>query len=171
MKDAYDHEPETGQYLKIANGEKARVRLMGRPFMFTDTYKEDGQPPRQSKQWAWPVLLKWQAKDGTKNYEAKTFKAGSTVYTQIRQLLNDEDWGDPSGMTGDGTGYDLEIERQGEKLQTKWFVTPKPRDVKTDPKPEHLALFEAHGYDPMDPDWADNWLEKSYVKQDDDDAA
>jgi len=38
----------------------------------------------------------------------------------IRNLVNDEDWGDPKN-------YDLVVTREGEGLETEYSVNPKPK--------------------------------------------
>ena len=54
----------------------------------------------------------------------------STIQEAIYSLDNDDAWGDP-------TKYDLNIKRTGEKLETKYFVTPRP------PKPLSKEVTEA----------------------------
>lgn len=47
------------------------------------------------------------------------------IQKSIKSLADDEDWGDPKG-------YDIIVNRQGEKLDTEYQVVPKPHS-KIDP--------------------------------------
>lgn len=149
----YDYEPKSnsGPYLNLKNqGDKARFRICSYPIRWEDEYQ--GKP---SVKFAWAVIHKWADKDGTVHRAAKTFRAGSLVYGAIRTLLNDPDWGDPSG-------YDIEVERT-ENKNAFYTVTPKPNGKPlTDEEKELLA---EHGYDEAVPDWANTWLEAQYLKK------
>lgn len=54
----------------------------------------------------------------------------STIQEEIYNLDCDDGWGDP-------INYDINIKRTGEKLETKYFVTPRP------PKPVDEEIKEA----------------------------
>jgi hypothetical protein len=43
----------------------------------------------------------------------------ASIQTSIISLANDEDWGDPKG-------YDLIITRDGDGMETKYAIHPKP---------------------------------------------
>jgi hypothetical protein len=47
----------------------------------------------------------------------------STIQKPLRNLAKDEDWGSPVGAKG----YDISITKEGEKLQTEYSVTAKPK--------------------------------------------
>ena len=46
----------------------------------------------------------------------------ATIQTGIKALVDEEDWGNPRD-------YDISINREGEGLDTKYTVTPKPKAV------------------------------------------
>lgn len=75
----------------------------------TDNWDND----RVSHFWAFVV---WDYDSGSLKIMSITQKG---IQASIKTLTDDEAWGHPSG-------YDLTINRQGEGLETKYTVTPKP---------------------------------------------
>lgn len=63
--------------------------------------------------WAFAVLDRWDGK--IKVLELTQ----STIMKSIKSLVDNEDWGDPKG-------YDININRTGEKLTTEYTVQPSP---------------------------------------------
>jgi hypothetical protein len=117
----YDYEPPKsggGNYLRLSkDGESLRLRLVSAPHIFTEevTWGDKTQTKTNA---AWIVLHRT-SEDGKAISVPRTFKAGMTVYAQIRDLDMDPDWGDP-------TGYDIVVTRTGTGLETKYGVIPKP---------------------------------------------
>lgn len=110
----YDAEAPEGatEYLKIKSGQTVRVRLVGQPIQYDDSYEG-----KANVQFASLVLLR---DSETKTSSVKGFRFGWTIQKALRALYKDEEWGDP-------TGYDVAISREGEKLDTKYTVVPKPK--------------------------------------------
>lgn len=97
------HKPQSGgEYLKIKDGEKIRLRIASEPAI--SVYKS-GDKPRYS----WVVFNR-------ENNMAQVYTSGVSVYSQIAALV--EDWGDP-------TEFDVKISRTGSTMNdTEYFVTP-----------------------------------------------
>jgi len=73
---------------------------------------EIGDEPKHF--WAFVV---WNYKDEKVQILEVTQKG---IMKAIRNLVNDEDWGDPKN-------YDLVVTREGEGLETEYSVNPKPK--------------------------------------------
>lgn len=110
----YDAEAPEGasDYLKIKSGETVRIRMVGTPIQYDDSYEG-----KANVQFASLCLLR---DPQTKTSSMKGFRFGWTIQKALRALYKDEEWGDP-------TGYDVAIHRDGEKLDTKYSVVPKPK--------------------------------------------
>lgn len=136
-----------GNYMKIEQGEN-RVRVLSQPSEVISGFEYwtevDGKPK--------PVRVKEMPKEEPANLRRNQFKpdvwADSVVpFTafvvwdratkqirilsitklsimgQLDVLLNDEEWGYPSG-------YDLKITKEGQKMETKYTVSPcKPSEL------------------------------------------
>lgn len=132
--------PETpGKYFKTKNGDN-RIRILGSAIVGYEgwTYEHKGKsvPVRHRIKpdgfaepfdiaqvdmgkkikhfWAFPV---WNVDEKLVQVYQITQKS---IMDKIKTLTQDEDWGDP-------TQYGLVISRSGEKLDTKYEVTPKPK--------------------------------------------
>lgn len=133
----YDQEAPTGVFVnlkKLPNGT-AHLRLFGDPIMYEKETEFNGKKDRATK-FATLCLFRNQT---TKESEVKVFEFGWAVQKQLRQLFQDADWGDPNKAE-----YDVTIKREGEGLQTEYFVTPRPKKPLTD---EEKALTTGHGID------------------------
>ena len=111
----YEMESPTsdGLFVKFRGGDKIRLRMFGEPISYTATYP--GQEPKV--QFASRVLI---ANKDTKEYDTKLWTFGWTIQKALKELSKDADWGDP-------TSYDIEITAEGEKLERKYHVIPKPK--------------------------------------------
>jgi len=126
----YDQEAPQGLFLNIKDlGNQVSVRFFGEPIFFQKEAEFDGKKTIQDK--FATLCLYRNAK--MKASEVKVYEFGWTVQKQLRNLAHDEDWGDP-------TGYDITIKREGEGLQTKYFITPRPKKPLSD---EDKALIAA----------------------------
>jgi len=145
MPKGYEMPKSNSHYLKLQDGDNL-VRILAKPIMGWLDWSEDGdgkrspvrtpftdQKPAPIKAdkpvkhfWAFPV---WDYKDkAVKIWEITQASIQEVIYN----LDSDESWGDP-------TGYDLKINRTGEKLETKYSVIARP------PKPlakEIIAEFK-----------------------------
>lgn len=97
-----------GLFLKLKDGESAKVRVYSEPAIFTQEF--DGNV---STKYAWVV---W-------NYgekKAQVFSQGVSVFKQFSELV--DEWDEP-------TNYDCTIKRTGEMLETRYSVTPSPKSI------------------------------------------
>jgi hypothetical protein len=119
--------PATGgkDYLKLETDKPAKIRLFGKPIVFHE--KSDFYPEPQLR---FASLCIYRNTE-TKTNEVKGFKFGWTVQKQIKAMVDDEEYGDP-------TKYDLKITKTGEKLTTKYSVLPMKERPLTD---EEKALI------------------------------
>ena len=63
--------------------------------------------------WAFTVINRW-------NNQLQVLElTQSSIMRNLTSLIESEDWGDP-------TGYDISVDRQGQKLDTKYTVQPSP---------------------------------------------
>lgn len=108
---------------------------------FTETpnigKNDDGTTKKVSHFWAFPVYNYATNKVEICELTQKTIQAALSGYSA------DEDWGDV-------TGYDITINKKGEKLTTEYQVRPSPKKVltpeiletvKNTPKPNLEALY------------------------------
>jgi len=139
LPSTYEPPATESKYLKIEQG-KTKFRILSNSIQgWVDWQEKDGKrkpirtrewqpaidPERPSKHfWAFAV---W-------DYAAQSVKVmeitQKTIQQAILELYKSEDWGDPKG-------YDIEITREGEKMETKYHVIPKP------PKPLDTVVAEA----------------------------
>ena len=141
----WDAEPTSGNgiYLKIEPNTKVRMRVVGMPITFTETYK-DGT--RKDK-WAVKALVKHpsEKKGEVGLREVKGFAFGVSIFKSIQALWRNEEWGDPGE-------YDITVERVGSDMDTKYTVVPSPKAPLSE---GDKAILEAN---PLD-------LVKMYVKE------
>lgn len=99
-----------GLFLKFEDGQTVQLRVLDIPVVFQSEYEG-----KFSTKWAWPVY----------NHDEKKvqiLQGGSTIYNAINDLIQDDDYGDP-------TEYDIKITRTGKGTDTKYSVLP-PRNSK-----------------------------------------
>lgn len=104
----------SGQFIRFTPGETTLMRIVGLPVKFKKTW-EDG---RVQTRFAWPVIEYILGPDNkVKERHVKILDGGGSIYGAIKNLANDEEWGDP-------TTYDIKIKREGEGMQTRYNVVP-----------------------------------------------
>jgi hypothetical protein len=108
----YDMEPPMGQFIKIEPGKTVKFRLVGEGHTFQKTFKGD-----VSQRFLSVVIFR---NSQTKANEIKVFEFGWSIMGQLNKLFKDEDFG-PLDQ------YDIKVERQGEGMQTKYFVKALPK--------------------------------------------
>lgn len=102
-----------GNRLALKDGEKARVRFVGKIIEFQEQY--EGEKPRTSFA---SVVIRRNLQEKTN--EVMGYKFGYAVLKQIRSLAENADWGDLHK-------YDVWIERTGSgKNDTRYAVIPVP---------------------------------------------
>ena len=133
----YDQEAPTGVFLNVkkAPSSSVNIRLFGEPIMYDKDTEFNGKKERKTK---FATLCLYR-NPSTKESEIKVYEFGWTVQKQLRQLKNDEDWGNPN----EG-GYDITVKSEGEGLQTEYFVTPRPKKELTQAE---LALIDGNDID------------------------
>lgn len=137
-----------GQYMKFKDGAN-KFRVLGSPVLGYVYWNKENKPVRLRKQTAGLPLDIRENEDGTFdrikhfwaipvwNYSEGAVQivevTQATIQAAITDLVQTEDWGDPRG-------YDITINRKGEKLNTEYTVQPSPHKP-LDPKIQ--AEFEA----------------------------
>lgn len=133
---SYEKPASNSRYLKLQQGDN-KIRILTKPITGwldwqtkpdgskTPVRTKDKQPAINSGQlprhfWAFAI---W-------DYQEKNIKVmeitQATIQDAIFSLHSSEDWGNP-------TKYDLNIKKTGEKMETKYFVSPTPpRDLHPD---------------------------------------
>ena len=145
----------SGNYFKPQSGDN-RLRILDSPIMgglywvnAEGEIKSKDEPPAKGDK---PVRLRMgtkvpdEAKPTAKhfwalpifNYATESIEiweiTQSTIQGALKELAQDEDWGNPRD-------YDVNVTRQGEKLQTEYSVIPKPKSVlKTEPAAEWAKI-------------------------------
>jgi hypothetical protein len=108
------HVPDSGSggsYLKIKDGQKVKVRFASEPAIFQSESKPDEHGnTRLSTRYGWLI---WNQDEQV----AQTFEQSATFFKNLAVLAQDEEWGDPMG-------YDINITRKGEMLETTYTLTP-----------------------------------------------
>jgi len=113
MTNGYEFEPkDSGNYLKLKKaGDKAKIRLASTPIHFQEDYQG-----KMNERFAWIVI------DRADN-EIKAFKGGVMIYKKVKELLLNDDWGDPMQ-------YDLTITRTEEDGNYYTVIaSPKKSDI------------------------------------------
>jgi len=129
------------RYLKLQQGDN-KIRILSKPitgWIDWETKQDGGKTPVRSKEkqpainpaqppkhfWCFVV---W-------DYQEKNIKimeiTQATIQDAIFALHSSEDWGSP-------TEYDITIKKTGEKMETKYFVSPTP------PRPLSQEVKEAY---------------------------
>ena len=100
----------SGLYLKLADGEEVKVRLMSLPVIFENEFKM-GEEVSLSTRFGFII---WNH-DFNK---AQVWVTNAATYgQQISPLLDDDEY-------GDWREYDVKIKRTGEKAQTRYHIRP-----------------------------------------------
>jgi hypothetical protein len=109
----YDtHKPAAGAgglYLKLEDGEKAKVRIYSDPAIF-ESESNFGGEKKLSTRYGWVV---WNRELGV----PQIWQGSATFFKQLATLAQDSDWGDPAG-------YDVTISRQGTGTDTVYSIVP-----------------------------------------------
>lgn len=111
---AYDEEVGTsGLYLKLKDGDRVKMRLLAEPRRVVKIFERAGEPAGDVKQvWVWPVVKRTKEGDSL-----AIFEGGPMIFSQIKELVKNEDWGDP-------TNYDIWVKRKGTGMSTEYHVAP-----------------------------------------------
>jgi len=120
-----------GGYMKLKPGAN-KFRVLGAPVVGWQYWNEDGKPVRAKEMWkvvpadadlnkGWPQKHFWALP--VWNFETEAVEilqlTQSTIQSQMQELINSEEWGDPRG-------YSITINRKGEALETEYSVVPSP---------------------------------------------
>jgi len=94
-------------FLKLQDGDSVRVRFLDLPVEFTTEYQDGSKGVR----WAWPIYNFDEGK-------MMIFEAGKMIYNALNDLIQDEEYGDPSE-------YDVKVARTGKtQNDTRYTITP-----------------------------------------------
>lgn len=166
LPDDYNIPSSNDKYMKLELGDN-KFRILSEPIMGNEYWvEEDGKrKPIRKKMNEELVLSEIPEPDKIKHFWAmvvfdyadeniKVLEITQKgIMNSIKALSKDEDWGDPTG----DKGYDFLIQREGEGLNTKYSVNPKPRkslpdgvmELYKDMKIDLSQLYE--GGDPFNP--------------------
>jgi hypothetical protein len=126
-----------GSYMKFAKGAN-RFRIMGSPIVGWEWWEEteDGKrTPKRVKinekldvsEIAEPESIKRFWAMVVYNYDAKALQileiTQKGIQKTLEELVRDEDWGTPV------QSYDIVVTRNGDGMETKYEVLPKPKTV------------------------------------------
>lgn len=131
----YEIPQAASNYMKLEQGTN-QFRVLSSPILGNEYWvEEDGkrkpirvrlgetidlndvpEPDKIKHFWAFVVL------DRADNKIKILELTQKSLQRSLRGLSQDEDWGDPKGTKG----YDIVITREGEKLETKYELNPKP---------------------------------------------
>lgn len=147
----------TGNYLnisKIPNDKPIKIRILGSAVVGYEYWTNENKPMRSKKPflevpgdarldeknqfvakhfWAFPVWVypnECGVEEGVKIFQVTQ----QTIRHTLEALVNNEDWGSPEDINTTGFLYDIAIVKTGEKLTTKYTLTPAPINKKTDPE-------------------------------------
>lgn len=113
----YDtHKPKTeggGLYLKLEDGETARIRIVSEPVIFQSSFQQPDGTEKLSTRYAWLV---WNVDAGV----PQVLQQSATFFKNIANLAQDEDYGDP-------TQYDIKVRREGTGTDTIYHITASPK--------------------------------------------
>jgi hypothetical protein len=121
--EGYDAEASSGGGLWLRlkkRGEKVRLRLVSAPCRYTDTFDKDDGTKETRKRAAWLAIHK-EIVDGKPSKRVVIFQNGPMVYGILKDLAEDENWGDP-------TQFDITVERT-EESGKYYVVTPLPKPI------------------------------------------
>lgn len=107
MNNPYEtHKPVSGGgiYFKPESGKPYKIRLVGEPVVFQNTYEDNA-----TTRYAWVI---WNHTDK----EAQIFQLPPSGYREVYDLAMGE-WGDPAE-------YDIAYKKTGERLETRHSVQP-----------------------------------------------
>lgn len=124
-----DYTPPAGNgglFLKIEDGQTVRLRITGAPVVFENEYEG-----KLSTRYAWPVYNHDEEK-------TQVFQGGATIYNAIAEIAQDDEWGDIEET-------DIKISRKGTGTDTKYAVTPCPKNQEVPKNEEELDLVAIIG--------------------------
>lgn len=135
LPDNYEAPPKTGGHFFKPPAGESRVRVVGSAVVGWLGWDKSGEKPKPERSrdrqgvehlatpgdeikffWAFPVLVR----DGGTGTVAIWEVTQSTIQDAIEGLVKDSDWGSP-------LEYDIKINKQGQKLETTYHITPAPK--------------------------------------------
>ena len=123
-----EYEPkQSSLYLKLQDGEMAVIRIIGEPIIFK---KPDMKGILVER--AGYTVVHYEKKGSETIKTPKAWEVSGRTYVQIRNLVRDEEWGDPEG-------YRIKVTREGSGTDTKYLLVPSTKS----PLPaEDIALVQ-----------------------------
>lgn len=117
------------------SGKPVRVKSAPEETPVDIRREEDGKPERIKHFWAFPV---WNFEDEKVQILEIT---QSTIMREITALVNNEEWGTPVQT------YAITVTRDGEKLTTKYTVTPSPAKAVPEDVKAEWEKVSGRGFD------------------------
>lgn len=130
LPDSFESPKTSGQYLKLADGENVRIRILSKPIFFWQWWSLDNKPlrvaydgsfaktpehadPSKKSQFVWAMTV-W-------NYNTEKVQIWSPSQAAFKNALEsyakDSDIGDP-------TLFDIKIGRKGTMMETEYSIIP-----------------------------------------------
>lgn len=156
----YNVPSDAGNYMKFQDGDN-RFRILSNPILGWEDWDDERKvyryrmldKPDKSKSAKKDARVKHFWAMVVWNYQAERVQVLSITQSSIQKVLKalamDEDWGNPQE-------YDIVVNKTGEKLDTEYQVTPKPKKPVakevSDALKEKTITLEAlyDGSDPFD---------------------
>lgn len=96
----------SGEYLRLKDGDNFKIRFYGEVVVYVDNYGNT----------RWGNIV-WNHTEG----KAQAYSFTKTIVNRVKELENDEDWGDVRE-------YDVKVSRVGStKEDTEYNLTPSPK--------------------------------------------
>lgn len=121
------------------NNKPCRVKALPVGVPTDIQLNDDGTPQKINHFWAFPVLVKTEIENEETGEieEADVIKVleitQKTVQSEIQDLIANEDWGTPQG-------YDITVNRKGDKLTTEYTVQPSPHKELTESQKKAIEM-------------------------------
>lgn len=156
LPDTYEVPKGESKYMKFEQGDN-KFRILDKPIFGYEAWTQPDEENKNGK----PVRFKMEEKpvDLRPFKEQKlshfwampvwSFNAKSVQVLQLTQkgiqkaleaLARNEDWGSP-------LGYNITVKREGEKLETEYFINPSPHSEIPVEVVEKFTELKANGFD------------------------
>lgn len=125
-----------GLYLRLKDkDQKVRLRMCSEPFRFVDEIKLSETERKVVNRAGWIAIYK-EVVSGKPNKRVVVFQAGPMVYGLLKDLAENDQWGDPKL-------YDVEITRT-EQAGKYYTVAPLPKPIGPLSEEDALLVSEAN---------------------------
>lgn len=113
-----------GLFLKLADGDKVRLRIIGDPIVYENVDSKSG---KETTRYSWPVY-------NFDEEKVQILSGGATIYNSIAEIAQDDDFPPLEEQ-------DLKVSRSGSTMQdTKYSVSALPKSLDLPDNLEELDL-------------------------------